>query len=40
MKISIITAVYNREGTIAQACETMAQQDHADIEWGVVDGRV
>ncbi|PQJ28051.1 glycosyltransferase family 2 protein [Rubritalea profundi] len=38
MKISIITAVYNREKTMGAACETMAAQDYADIEWVVVDG--
>ena len=38
MKTSIITAVYNRENTMAAACEAMAAQDYADIEWVVVDG--
>jgi glycosyltransferase len=38
MKISVITAVYNREETILSACEAMAAQDYVDIEWVVVDG--
>ncbi|MFC5050666.1 glycosyltransferase family 2 protein [Rubritalea spongiae] len=38
MKLSIITAVYNREDTMAEACKRMAQQDYADIEWVVIDG--
>jgi len=38
IKISIITAVYNREATIKSACEAMANQDYDNIEWVVVDG--
>lgn len=38
MKISIITAVYNREKTIERAMESVLAQDYADIEYIVVDG--
>ena len=38
MKISIITAVYNREKTIGHAMESVFAQDYQDIEYIVVDG--
>ncbi len=38
MKITVITAVFNREDTIASTCEAIASQCHADLEWVVVDG--
>jgi glycosyltransferase involved in cell wall biosynthesis len=38
MLISIITAVYNGAGSIAQTLESVARQDHDDIEHIVVDG--
>jgi len=38
LKISIITAVYNRADTIGQAMESVAQQSHSDVEHLVVDG--
>jgi len=38
VKISIITAVYNREKTIAQAMDSVLSQDYPDIEYIVVDG--
>lgn len=38
MKISIITACYNREATIAQAIGSVLAQTHPDIEYIVVDG--
>ncbi len=38
MKITLITAVYNREATIAQAIDSVARQSHADIEHLVIDG--
>lgn len=38
MKISIITAVYNREGTIARAIRSVQSQDHDDVEHLVIDG--
>lgn len=38
MKISIITACYNREKTIGQAIESVLAQDYPDIEYIVVDG--
>jgi len=38
MKISIITAVYNRANCIAQAVKSVQQQSHRDIEHVVVDG--
>jgi len=38
MKLSIITATYNREGTIGATCESIAEQSHGDIEWIVIDG--
>lgn len=38
MKISIITAVYNRKKTIEHAMESVFAQDYHDIEYIVVDG--
>ncbi len=38
MKISIVTAVYNRADTVAQAVASVQAQSHADIEHVVVDG--
>ena len=38
MKISIITAVYNREDTIARAIHSVQEQDHPDVEHLVIDG--
>ena len=38
MKISIITAVYNRADTIGQAIESVAVQGYDDVEHLVVDG--
>jgi glycosyltransferase involved in cell wall biosynthesis len=38
VKISVITAVYNNAGTIAQALESTLSQSHDDIELIVVDG--
>ena len=38
MKVSIITACYNREKTIAQAIESVLGQDYPNIEYISVDG--
>lgn len=38
MKISIVTAVYNREATIAQAIRSVKSQTHANVEHLVIDG--
>ena len=38
MKISIITAVYNREATIADAIESVARQSYPAIEHVIIDG--
>jgi len=38
MKISIITAVYNREATVGQAIQSVAAQTYDDIEHVVIDG--
>ena len=38
MKISIITAVYNREATIADAIKSVASQNCGDLEHVVIDG--
>lgn len=38
MKISIITAVYNRVETISHTIESVLEQTHPDIEYIVVDG--
>lgn len=37
-KISVVTAVFNRKGTIAEAVESVAAQDHAAVEHVVQDG--
>jgi len=38
MKISVITAVYNRAATVADALRSSLSQTHADVERVVVDG--
>lgn len=38
MKISVITAVYNRADTVAAAIESVQAQTHRDIEHLVIDG--
>lgn len=38
MKLTIITAVYNREATIAQAISSVQRQTHADVEHLIIDG--
>lgn len=38
MKISIITATYNSEGTVSEAIESLGRQRYEDIEHVVVDG--
>jgi glycosyltransferase involved in cell wall biosynthesis len=38
MKISVITAVYNRAGVVARALASVADQTHADVEHVIVDG--
>lgn len=38
MKISIITAVYNREQTVGQAITSVAAQNYKDVEHLIVDG--
>jgi len=38
MKISIITAVYNREATVAEAIESVARQSYSGIEHLIIDG--
>ena len=38
MKITVITAVYNREKTIARAINSVEAQSHNDIEHIVIDG--
>lgn len=38
MKVSIITAVYNRAGTIGMAVESLKAQTHAEFEHVVMDG--
>jgi len=38
MKISIITATYNSEGTIADTIASIRSQDYKDIEYIIVDG--
>lgn len=39
MKISIITACFNREETVGEAIESVLGQDYPDIEYIVVDGK-
>ena len=38
MKVTIITACYNREQTIRGCIESVLAQDYPDIEYIVVDG--
>ena len=38
MKISVITAVYNNRGTVAQALDSALAQTHPDVELIVIDG--
>lgn len=38
MKLSIITAVYNRETTVAQAIASVAAQSYSDVEHLIIDG--
>lgn len=38
MKVSIITAVYNREATIARTIRSVERQSHGDIEHLIIDG--
>ena len=38
MKISIVTAVYNRERTIREALASVSSQTHASIEHLIIDG--
>ena len=38
MKVSIITACYNREKTIASAIESVSAQKYNDIEYIIIDG--
>jgi glycosyltransferase involved in cell wall biosynthesis len=38
MKVSIITVAYNAADTIADTIESVAQQDHVDIEHIIIDG--
>ena len=38
MKLSIITAVYNREATVAQAIASVAAQSHGNVEHLIIDG--
>lgn len=38
MKIPIVTAVFNREATIAEAIMSVRRQTHADVEHIVQDG--
>ena len=38
MKVSIITAVYNRSDTVSNAIESVLSQTYTDIEYIVVDG--
>lgn len=38
MKISLITAVYNRAGTIEKAIQSVLSQDYPNVEYIIVDG--
>ncbi len=38
MKITVVTAVYNRHSTIGQALDSVASQDHVNIEHIIQDG--
>ncbi|MBS0126237.1 glycosyltransferase family 2 protein [Thetidibacter halocola] len=37
-KISVVTAVFNRHGTVAEAIDSVAAQDHRDVEHVIQDG--
>lgn len=39
MKISIITCVYNGQDTISDTIQSVLEQDYADIEYIVIDGK-
>jgi glycosyltransferase involved in cell wall biosynthesis len=39
MKVSIVTAVYNRVATVGEMIESIRTQTHADIEHLVIDGK-
>lgn len=39
MKISVITAVYNSEGTVGEAIASVAAQSHPDLEHLIIEGR-
>jgi glycosyltransferase involved in cell wall biosynthesis len=39
MKVSIITVVYNNEDTIADAVNSVLNQDYNDIEYIIIDGQ-
>lgn len=38
MKISIVTAVFNREATVGQAIDSVTRQSHGDVEHLLIDG--
>ncbi|MEM9311112.1 MAG: glycosyltransferase, partial [Pseudomonadota bacterium] len=38
MKISVVTAVYNRAETIAQAMQSVQSQTYANVEHVIQDG--
>lgn len=38
LKLSVITAVYNREDTVAQAISSVAAQSYSDVEHVIIDG--
>lgn len=38
MKISVVTAVYNTEATVAEAIASVARQSHRDLEHLIVEG--
>lgn len=38
MRITIVTAVYNRAGTVADAIGSVARQSYADLEHIIIDG--
>ncbi len=38
LKLSIVTAVYNREATVAQAIASVAAQSYGDVEHVIIDG--
>jgi glycosyltransferase len=39
MKVSIITVTYNSEKFLSQCIQSVREQDHADIEYIVIDGK-